>query len=883
MMDRPGSIREHVNGMRRRNPDFEPFLVSKVNNDGTIYVRKNEWPEDCFITVPLTRGTPAASEGDSVFVAYEEGDRQRPFYHGMGKKGAGILKKAKLNFMMFGDGQWVTPESDRLNSCGLTIPSKQIRIKLDGSTPGTISTIDSFNRFVTGPELPGRWQDFVTNIDQTGLLAFTVPDGTGGTVTVLACYYTLWLGVSYINGYTGQIREYSIAGSSSGISDRTIWFTEALEGRAGTPSVNSAADRRQGYFFIDTVTDPMGLYVMALETGIYNLRRSDNTMRKSNWVPDVNFPSNIGSVSAYGDYVIGCGWAGYDKSEAALTSFNVMMQGADPAAAYLQDPTFGWQDRIKLPDDSSRAVLRIYTRFTLAEDPGNYGLSFGYNNIDLKGIIPGKTIRRIYSNGIHFRLSRALLTSSGSPLTAPSGGELALAPRVHSNIQSLRWPWLISGTRAEFWISVCAQVDGSTSAEPGQSYWTLCAVTPKTRTMTAKNQLVTPFSPALNPRFPDLLATRESEIGIAATASRSVDGGDINFYPEAYRISASFGSVIYLAGYHYEGIDSADPPDKWSEVDRWIDHPLPGDLTSDNYTRESPSNDVGLDAIVPGAGASPSGSFDLNGNHYAAVSEPIHFLDNLTPDTLVLDPGGLRMPGTGTPVYIKVTVTKTDGYSTMYAAHKKSNRHWTKGHKTWLVRTSEDGFSRIKKDISERFTWNNSTADRAKDLPLLGCVWQVTPVGQYVFVLRQCYWSVTSGKPDQTKREPYLEIYSKELNLLQKISLHPPTDTGRALFGIYDLAPRMRVGFDAAGSAWAEICTEWITLTDYNAINRLELVQHLKTEIKYKAALERTDHLWQGKKEAGIPLPGEMSNIVFHGDRAYWIEGNNSVVQYAPP
>lgn len=95
MMDRPGSIHEHISGMRRRNPDFDPFLVSKVNNDGTIYVRKNEWPEDCFITVPLTRGAPTVAEGDSIFVAYEEGDRQRPFYCGMGKKGAGVLKKTK--------------------------------------------------------------------------------------------------------------------------------------------------------------------------------------------------------------------------------------------------------------------------------------------------------------------------------------------------------------------------------------------------------------------------------------------------------------------------------------------------------------------------------------------------------------------------------------------------------------------------------------------------------------------------------------------------------------------------------------------------------------------------------------------------------------------
>ena len=798
--------------------------------------------------------------------------------------------------IMFGNGQWVTPESDFLNSCGLTIPSNQVLIRLDGLRPGTLTTLSSFPRFSTGSDLYGQWEDWISSSDQLGLLSFTSSSGDGGSVTVLAVYSTEWFRSAYIGGYIGKIREYSIAGSGSGIADRDIYFEGGQEHRGGRESSRLAMGRRQGYFFVDLVTDSRGIYIIPLETGIYAFRRFDGAMRKTNWVQDVLNPTNSGSVSVYGKYVLGSGWAGYDKSESALAAFNASLQGADPAAAYLADPTFGWLGRIKLPDDSTRGVLRLYTRISEEVDPDNYGLAYAYSEIDLKGRIPGKTTRRIFSNGIYFNVARALLQSDGSPLTAPGGGDLAFAARIKSNLQSLRWPWLIAADRIEAWLSVCSQSDGPTSADPGQCYWTLYSLDVKRATpdVTVRNQLVTPATPATIERFPGILATRTTEILADAAASRAVDGGDDAYYPSGYLIGFSntfedghfVHSDYYLAGYFYDGEDPALPADGWTEEDRWIGHPLPGDLASPDYTVVGPSTDVGLDAIVPGSGASPTGAKDLDGNHYEAASEPIHILDDLQVQSgYILDPAGLLIPGGSV---IKATLVKSNVTDTfrqyLYAGHRYAERKYTCGHRTWLTKTSHDGTSNSKADISERFTWSNSTADRATNLPLLGSVWQIEPVGDCLLVLRQGYWSVTAGKPDLAKREPYLEIYTRSaMTRLRKISLHPPGDTGRALFCRYDLAPFMRVGVDVNGKCWALIYTEWITEEDDNAINRLELVQHQITHIAYKVTISRYDHIWKGKKENGYPLPIESSNFVIANNKAYWIEKSNSLVEYVSP
>lgn len=858
------------------------MIVTRDNEDGTAQARLNYWAEDVTIKVKVPRGLKV-SAGSSHIIGYEEGNRQLPFVVGRGKSGVESLSGVILT----GNGEWVTPESDFLNSYGLTVPMSQLVWRLDGGSPGTITTLATLTRFGSGTPTD---LDYVNHTDQLGLLAFTAPVGGGGTSTVLACYATNWANTGNSSGTSGTITERAIQGSTAEIADTTITFGGYLASESrSTANTLQAQDRKQGYFFVDLTVNTRGIYVVLLDSGIYIARRSDNTQARTEWTFDILRPNRSGNVSFCGKFLVE-GWAGYDKSQAALDAFNAGMFGADPATSYLYDPQSGYLELIQLPDVAARGVMRIYTR----QDD----LTYVAHEIDLKGRAPGRTVRKIFGAGLYYRGTRNLYDGAGAPLLDGGGDEILQAARSLYKIVSTRWPWLVvpAKKRTEIWFSVASQIDGATSADPGQGYWQLFSVEATTRAVTLRNQLVTPLNPATPEVYAGIVADSNAIFAAEATASRALT--EPLFFMR--RVTQFYLGVfqdyfLYSRGYFYDGIDPAATADIWRETDRWIQHPLPGDLTSEDYISGA---DVAIDAIVPGSSVAPSGAKDLRGNHYEIASEPIHFTDGVTTAQRSDFSSGAVLGDPDFPFDSPYATTVTDdsaGYNTggtVIIAHRKYGyRSYSQGHKTWLTKTSHDGNTRPKVDITETISYDFGGQDKLQNYPKMLCCWQLVVVGEFLFVLRQCLWELvsgvftTTGARDRMAREPYLEIYATStLARLQKISLHPPADTSHTLFPAYDVAPRIGpVGVDINGNAWAQIFTDWLTVADAGSGSRLSLVQHQKTEIRYKTAITRTDHLYQGVKETGIPLPSEACNIAANNSKAYVIDGSAAIKEYVGP
>lgn len=228
------------------------------------------------------------------------------------------------------------------------------------------------------------------------------------------------------------------------------------------------------------------------------------------------------------------------------------------------------------------------------------------------------------------------------------------------------------------------------------------------------------------------------------------------------------------------------------------------------------------------------------------------------------------------PVFTPQTVDVRRYVATRYTIKVST---WETLHKTHIIKTSYDGATKTEKDISEYTTWDPLRSN----CPVFGNCWQCIAVKDFLFIIIERVYSQDDPLNQFTSFEPRLEIYKlSDLTLMKQESLRPLSDTGNLLLCDRTLAPRMRVGYNSAGECFAQIFTEWITVADDSRGDRLEVMQHLKSEMKYKTGLTRTDHLFQGTKEAGIPLPTEASNWVQNGDNIFWIEGSNSVVKYTP-
>lgn len=74
--------------MRVDHPDHENYQVEAVREDGRLEVRKPHWPEGVTMAVPFQNPREARTfaPGMGVRVGFEEGNRQLPFVHSLGRQ-----------------------------------------------------------------------------------------------------------------------------------------------------------------------------------------------------------------------------------------------------------------------------------------------------------------------------------------------------------------------------------------------------------------------------------------------------------------------------------------------------------------------------------------------------------------------------------------------------------------------------------------------------------------------------------------------------------------------------------------------------------------------------------------------------------------------------
>lgn len=672
--------------MRSDFPDRELWQLGGEGSAGRVKVRRHHWDPDVYIEVPLTDGVPGAA-GATIHLEYQEGDRQRPFYQGQ-IAGAGQLKKKKS--ILVGNGQWLTPEADYSNSYGLTLPFKRLILKLDGSTPGTLSVLQSgINEYAVGvdwgsadPAVNERRRLFheKMHVRQFGLLAYTeaVP---GGSRTILARYTTVWANPIYAEGYIGVIQEYDISGTTT-IAEWSFNFStdeehpNALnESQASRIGYHAMVDRRQGYFFVDLVSESSAIYIVAVDTGIHTLYKSSGLRYRSDWFPDPLRPQNAGSVTAWGKYVFECGWSGWDKSTAALDDFNALvgaLGGMDPATLRLALRDGGLVD-LPLPDDTTyRGDFRYYVR---QADNTYTTMSVSLRNL-LGG---GKTTRKVLSCGIYTYYDTPILLADGSPAGILDTG-------AGWNLQSSRWPLWLDEVK-EIWIGLCSMADGATAEDPGQSFFQVVSIDFSAGIASVKSEIAS-VATVIEP-YPGWLADKMAEESALAAASRSTvsDTGSYTTHhvvatdPSGGDLTIPNTTWQHLVGWTYDGIDPAFSVDKWLESDQFIPHPWPCVGGPSAYAALLGLND----AMAITSRATPAGCFDREGNHYTIVSEPVHVYESLVTG-LVYDPRPPDWPiETFWPPHPTLTLDHQDTGEIAWFAGLKGLQGWYTDYYQWYV------------------------------------------------------------------------------------------------------------------------------------------------------------------------------------------------------
>lgn len=894
-----------------------------------------------------------------------------------------------------GNGQWLTPEADYRNSCGLTEPTKQLILKLDGSKPGTLRVLESdIQRFEIREEWgeKARLTHYAKHVDQLGLIAYT-QQANGRSSTILARYSTMWVAPYGIDGHLGVIHEYDIGGEPSAIAEWVFSFHEISESPYTYENLGSRngyraqVDRRAGYFFADILTESRAIYMVCLDSGIHTLRKSDGTQHFANWFPDPLRPQSAGAVTAWGKYVFECGWSGYDKSNTAFNDFNATIGYVDPATLYLplRDNSL---IRLPLPDNTTyRADLRYYVR---SDDFSTYTTM----SLSLLGLVDGKVTRKILSCGIYTYGDTRILLADGSA----AGSLLDTGPGW--NLQSSRWPLWISAESKTIWFWLASMVDGETAEKPGASYFQIFALNFAAGSLSKKGEMVS--SKVVLEPYPGWKADRMAEHAALATASQSTQtqtgyhttSAVVAHDPWGNPQVIPYATYFYNVGWTYEGIDPAYK-EEYDEADQYLPHPWPCPGGPDAYLSLVNTND----AIAISSRATPSGCFDSQGNHYMIVSEPIKVYTTMgsnyvyNPRPSDIPPWAFWLPtlaetlhhedsGTiawfsgykglqgwytdyyqwyNTPHTVVRAYTRHDKYPFHYwlvdpdqwpldaqpwtdeydfyyarvedlptileftclsgydrgeiehlgsvtlpypgnlevvdAAYFTNKKTSFPSHEiryvTYLVKTTAGG-AQTKLDITQRFSWSGASYyhSKAVDMPFALNCWQWAAVGDYLFCLRQMYQSggmvrdpsISNPATDLQDEAPWLEVRSlSDLKLVGRLPLWP--DPKSKLRCQYDTPPRMVVGVDINGNAWAQVFSSWNERSYDDYYRDLAKNWNVKNEfVVKKARLEQfAIHGWTGLAEVGMPSPTEASTLVINNGRAYWIDQGNSVVEYTAP
>ena len=172
-MNRARAIRESADRMRYLRPDNEPCMVTKVNGDGSVQARRGNWRDGLTINVPVSGSMSVApTEGSSVYVGFENGSRQKPFFTGFGFGGGFGFDSVHLNnpIPVYLSGIWIQGAADELVSSGTVL--------LNGTWQPTSAGGPSTSEIQTY-YAPSQFEQVL------GVIAFKASDNN---------YYVAWLG-----------------------------------------------------------------------------------------------------------------------------------------------------------------------------------------------------------------------------------------------------------------------------------------------------------------------------------------------------------------------------------------------------------------------------------------------------------------------------------------------------------------------------------------------------------------------------------------------------------------------------------------------------------------------------------------------------------------
>ena len=719
--------------------------------------------------------------------------------------------------------------------------------------------------------------------DQVGLVAFQ--DSSGAQLYALM--FTVWDGdyadslyaigshpiAETATGSDVVIREHRAFNDSTDYHFTPLLGAERKSGSGFMTTTEGQRGRRGGYFFLDQVTDPNGVYVCCLQTGFYFLRRSDQAKFKvakpadvsrdypSDWDDGFSIPGDgyiykpfslrTGSYSVYGKWILEGNYDAYDNESSAVSNWALF---GNPGGL-----TF---DRRVLvaPNHANRASV------WLSERELDYTMT--HQILHLSHLIPN------------------LLRSMGCGFQAS----------FFNSLPATRWPVLIDlltdpgnpRTEAVLWFS---GIDTDLA-----SRLAIAKIHLATGEITKVDEfLASPtYFPLYASMVSDLMAWWASEINSTRVSWRSsIDddwavldsnaagntsaSGPLNDDADAdVRENAGTGfkksnsTVPYVRKYSSHGnsiYGQARSLEVWRGNDfgtyksgnlvKTLDnssfclcHPLPGDLDEDSL----PSG-VYPGVESPGSDLSPSGVVGKNQNHYLIHSEPDQIIINVIPGgaersvpipyatiggtypeipvgalNVVTVPFGINSVAT---TWIPVRAYSGGAGAVMYTLGKINMVPITKTvYRTYLVKRNLDLSRNWKIVITDYFNWQGVAGTTmpwvslpADAYPQLNSCWQWEEVGDYVFVLRQHVWhnmSLSSNRnlassSQLLDRDPYLDVYrSTDGTLLAHVNLRIPSDVPARAYNLWvkptfidGYSPRFRCGVNARGDSWAKCFLAW--------------------------------------------------------------------------
>lgn len=549
--------------------------------------------------------------GDVVPTGFVLRDSQR-MPVALGLKAKNAPRKLIVKTKTKGDGQWVTPEADFLNSRGLTVASKWLRF----STPHVLNTLFATARWGSDP-----WGAIAMYSEPLGQVAFTVKVPSG-TATYLATFWVNFDGGWY--GTNGTITETVIQGQFA-TTQRTINFGtnpsnginyETLEGDS------FFRERRQGFLFVDVVTKDTGIYVLPLRnTGIYVIDRATGSAGFTPYPADANRGfTRGGSVSCYGKFAVECGYTGWDHSDQALEQYSSLIDFRDPINI----------EGITLPDHAGRGKVWVYTR---KDD-----LTFDSAAVDLKAVTPN--LMRILGCGCFSSDTQYWHDTSTDEYVAYASPYTPSWQRILSH----RFPWILEKRKDPLvMIQTSVMTKVKTFGDPGLSMWQLLSLNPNSKEVKVVNQKINKNAPMY--AHPGWLEERRIAYSIESAASilpgnpEGSPWGATTNRTENLTTDGNGDPVVFeyqtvqrTRGWKLEAIDEFRDGDTnaFEFRDAFLMHPLAGDV--DEHSYNAISNLIGLGYDSWASITSPlncSGVVDGYQRHFCVVSEPIPFVNRL--------------------------------------------------------------------------------------------------------------------------------------------------------------------------------------------------------------------------------------------------------------